>query len=158
MPSPAEDVTTTPPEEAHEEMSPSAQLVFGNGNGGGGGGSECVLSPVSAVSGGAWGAPRDPPAVDGRSPGGSETAEVDMMDFLQEVGQQRLREEAREEVGWRSSCDCCCISFCFSRAIRSRYCSGLTDGMTPFLERISWGKVFWRVLIWGPVRWELPGR
>ncbi|CAM9711542.1 unnamed protein product, partial [Ectocarpus sp. 8 AP-2014] len=97
MPSPAEDVTTTPPEEAHEEMSPSAQLVFGNGNGGGGGGSECVLSPVSAVSGGAWGAPRDPPAVDGRSPGGSETAEVDMMDFLQEVGQQRLRDEAREE-------------------------------------------------------------
>lgn len=98
MPSPAADVTTiVPPEEAREEMSPSAQLVFGNGNGGGG--SECVLSPVSAVSGGAWGAPRDPPAVDGRSPGASETAEVDMMDFLQEAGQQRLRDEAREEVG-----------------------------------------------------------
>lgn len=142
MPSPAADVTTTPPEEAHEEMSPSAQLVFGNGSGGGGGGSECVLSPVSAVSGGAWGAPRDPPAVDGRSPGASETAEVDMMDFLQEAGQQRLRDEAREEVGWCSLCGCFCIVFSFSSADRSCYCSRLTDEMTPVLEWVSCGKVF----------------
>lgn len=64
-----------------------------------------------------WGL-RDPPAVDG-SP--ASESEVDMLDFLQEAGQRRLREEAEEEVRCNSKDRC--GGECF--LLLSSFCRGL---------------------------------
>lgn len=51
----------------------------------------CVCYGPGSMESAGWGSHREPPAVDGASP---NTSEIDMMDFLQEVGERRLKEEA----------------------------------------------------------------
>lgn len=84
-------------------------MIDGAGGGGGGGRRSSAGSGAGRGSsgGGSWGGLRDHPAVDGGDSPPASGSEVDMLEFLQEAGEQRLREEADEEV-----CDFlffCCI-------------------------------------------------
>lgn len=79
---------------------------------GGGGGGEVMggasggsRDSAGSVGNGGWGSLRDRPAVDGEDSPPASGSEVDMLEFLQEAGERRLREEADEEV--RGHLFCC---------------------------------------------------
>lgn len=82
------------PEEGGRER-PSARGGAGEVVGGTSGGSR---DSAGSLGSGGWGSLRDRPAVDGEDSPPASGSEVDMLEFLQEAGERRLREEADEEV------------------------------------------------------------